>query len=420
MTTRDFDVVIVGAGPAGLAAAEIAALGKQRVALIDENPQIGGQIWRSCQGKLALHAKVHHGLLTKETAHASKVTIIPNATIFDAPARNQLLAQTPTGPTRIHYKDLILATGARELFLPFPGWTLPNVCGAGGLQALVKSGLDIKGKRVVVSGSGPLILEVARYLLSKGADVLMVAEQTRRSRFFKFASTTAMHPAKAYQGLKILAKTGALLRFDSWVTAAHGDQKLQGVTVRTSRGEQRIDCDYLACAYGLVPNTELPRLLGCEMNGDFVRADKNQQTSIPNVYAAGELTGIGGTDASLVEGRIAGAATTGMRHLPETYFRKRRTTQRFTQALEEAFRIRPEILRLATDETIVCRCEDVTLAQLRYQPTLRDAKLQTRCTMGPCQGRICAPAMQHLFDWPSDSIRPPISPVPLESLLDSN
>jgi NADPH-dependent 2,4-dienoyl-CoA reductase/sulfur reductase-like enzyme len=414
---REFDVVVLGAGPAGLAAAEMAALGKGRVALLDENPEVGGQIWRATQGKLSPWARVHLRQLTHPNPQASPVAVISRCSIFDAPTPGRLLALTANGPTRIHYESLILATGARELFLPFPGWTLPGVFGAGGLQALVKSGLSVKNKNVVVAGSGPLILEVARYLIAKGANVRAVLEQTSAKRFLKFSFSAALHPSKAFQGLGILAKTRHALLLDSWIIAAHGERQLESVTIHTPKGQRHIPCDYLACAFGLVPNLELPRLIGCDVASGFINVDDYQRTTVENVYAAGELTGIGGTDAAIVQGRIAGASTTKAPHLAEAYFRKRNNTRRFTAALAEAFDLRPEVLQLPNDDTIICRCEDVTLGQLRHQPTARDAKLQTRCGMGPCQGRICGPVLQALLDHSPDTLRPPILPVPMSSLL---
>ena len=153
------DILIVGAGPAGLAAAVSASAHKQSVTILDDNPHPGGQIWRG-------EAQTPHNQLAAgwlKRVSATNAQFINGARIFAQAENKALLAETPYGTLALCYQKLILATGARERFLPFPGWTLPNVLGAGGLQALVKSGLPIADKRVIVAGSGPLLLAVAAY-----------------------------------------------------------------------------------------------------------------------------------------------------------------------------------------------------------------------------------------------------------------
>src|SRR5262249_22712176 len=180
------------------------------------------------------------------------------------------------------YDSLVLATGARERFLPFPGWALPHVVGAGGLQAIAKSGLPIAGKRVVVAGSGPLLLAVAKYLRAHGAEVPLVAEQASQWSLVKFALE---HPGKLVQGLAL--RVGVRYLTSCWpVSAAPGS-----VTLRRGNRRWTEGCDYLACGFGLIPNTEVAELLGCRMSRTGVAVDEHQQTSIPGVYAAGEVTG---------------------------------------------------------------------------------------------------------------------------------
>ena len=145
-----FDVAVVGAGPAGIAAALAAADSGSTVGLIDDNPAAGGQIWRGAQNAPRHSASS----IWLDRLNKSAVQIVRGARVFHA-ANGELAAESDDSAIQISYGKLILATGARELFLPFPGWTLPNVMGAGGLQALVKSGLDISGKRIVIAGTGP-------------------------------------------------------------------------------------------------------------------------------------------------------------------------------------------------------------------------------------------------------------------------
>jgi NADPH-dependent 2,4-dienoyl-CoA reductase/sulfur reductase-like enzyme len=163
-----------------------------------------------------------------------------------------------------------------------------------------------------------------------------------------------------------------------------------------------------------VPNTELASLLGCNLRGDFVEVDELQQTSVANVYCAGEPTGIAGLEAALLQGEIAGLACAGQK---TGSLRARNTAQqKFAARLETAFRLRPELRSLPALDTIVCRCEDVPYENLAGRSGWTEAKLQTRCGMGPCQGRICGPATQTLFGWTPKSIRPPLFPVPVSAL----
>ena len=184
---------------------------------------------------------------------------------------------------------------------------------------------------------------------------------------------------------------------------------------RNGRSET-IACDYLACGFHLVPNVELAALIGCRLRNGYVETDEFQQTSVPEVYCVGEPTGIGGLELSRVEGEIAGFTAGGNRDAAGKLFATRRRLQKFAGALDRTFRIRPELRSLPLAQTIVCRCEDVTYARLRQQRSWRAAKLQTRCGMGPCQGRVCGPATQFLFGWISDSVRPPVFPTRFSTL----
>src|SRR6476661_6652159 len=178
-----YDVLIVGAGPAGLAAAWRAATEGLQVAVVDDNPTSGGQIWRGEENQpTSSEAQAWF-----ERFRSVNIRFIRGARIFQQTQPGTLQAETHTGVVELRYANLILATGARERFLPFPGWTLPNVMGAGGLQALVKTGLKIAGKKVVIAGSGPLLLAVADYLTRKGANVLMIAEQASSMQLARFA-----------------------------------------------------------------------------------------------------------------------------------------------------------------------------------------------------------------------------------------
>ena len=413
MKTLAVEVLVVGAGPAGLAAAGAAATAGCQIGLVDDNPFAGGQIWRQ-----AAQASVKPEAARWVTrARRPNVHLLTNTRIIAAPRTGELLAGCAEEPIALCYDRLILATGARERFLPFPGWTLPGVFGAGGLQALVKGGLPIAGKRVVVAGSGPLLPAVAAYLRAAGAHVPLVAEQASLLRLAGFAVPVAGDAHK----LREAAGYGWTLRrtrfrTSSWVVRARGAGRVEAVDMHTSAGDWCIPCEYLACGFGLVPNLELPALLGCRITGTGVWTNAWQQTSVPEIYCAGESTGIGGLDSALVEGQIAGLAATGQWGEARASFQRRGRARRFARSLDRAFALRRELTSLPADGTIVCRCEDVTYGELRRHESWRSAKLQTRCGMGPCQGRICGTAATWLFGWTTDRPRPPISPVLLGNL----
>ncbi|HWX94904.1 MAG TPA: FAD/NAD(P)-binding oxidoreductase [Terriglobales bacterium] len=408
-----FDVLVVGAGPAGMAAAACSGQCGVRVGLVDDNFSPGGQIWRSeSAGRPAPEAA---GWL--ERLRAARVEPLCGVRVFDAPDPGVLLAETADDLCELQYDKLILATGARERFLPFPGWTLPNVMGAGGFQALVKNGLPIRGKRVVVAGTGPLLLAVASHLRKHGAELAMVSEQASWGSLARFGVALTAQPAKMVQALQ-LKRDLAGVRFatGSWPVAAEGNNVLERVTISRRGQSETVACHYLACGFHLVPNTELASLVGCQIESAFVRVDDFQRTSVPEVFCAGEPTGIGGVELALVEGQIAGLVSGGRIAEARNLFAQRKKLRHFAAALDDAFQLRPELRDLPSAETTVCRCEDVPYSRLQAHPTWRAAKLQTRCGMGPCQGRVCGPATQFLFDWTPDSVRPPIFPARVESL----
>ncbi|ADW71025.1 FAD/NAD(P)-dependent oxidoreductase [Granulicella tundricola] len=413
------DVLVIGAGPAGIAAATAAGENGREVIVLDDNAAPGGQIWRG--GVEAPVAKPGGGEdAAKDKAIArlkrSGAELLSGYRVFDAQSSSTVQAIHQNQTDRFSYKHLVLATGARERFLPFPGWTLPGVFGAGGLQALVKGGFPVKGKRVVVAGTGPLLLAVAAHLKAYGAKVVCVAEQASVSQLAPFAASLWSHPAKVWQGVHYRATLASTpYRNGCWPVAATSNQDASALSsVTLSDGKRTWDepCDLLACGFHLVPNTELASLLGCELEGAFVKVDEQQRTSLPEVFCAGEPTGIAGLEAALIQGEIAGLTCAGK---PTSQLKKRAAAERgFGQRLEKAFALRPEVLKLATPQTIVCRCEDVPLGKISGHIGWTDAKLQTRCGMGPCQGRICGPAVEALLGWRPVSIRQPLYPVPLE------
>jgi len=414
---RHYDMLVIGAGPAGLAAASTAAAHGMRTGLVDMQPRAGGQVWRH---------DVRHGApyaarrALARTARAG-VEWLAGTQVVDAEA-GRLRLERGDGVLDASYGDLVLATGARELLLPFPGWTLPGVSGAGGLQALAKQGYPVGGKRVLVAGSGPLLLAAAATLRRHGAHVLGIVEQAPRAQVLRFARNLWRWPARAVQAAYLQAQLVGVPRLDGHcVVAAHGNDRLEGVELEDAAGQRRrIPCDLLGVGFGLLPNVELAMLLGCalESAGSHlrVRVDALQQTSVNHVYAVGEACGIGGLQSARLEGAIAAHAACGQAGQARALLRRRDRARRFAAALAQTFELQPRVRELATPDTLVCRCEDVPLAALDGFAEARDAKLATRCGMGACQGRICGAALAALGRFPHDGGRPPLFPARLATL----
>jgi D-hydroxyproline dehydrogenase subunit alpha len=463
------DVVVVGAGPAGLAAACRAAEAGASVVLLDEAPAPGGQIWRRLTTRLARgwserFAKSGARFLARATV-IDVIAAPPGATPGGAP-NGASAPDAPAGAAgapgatllvdhagrglRVEAPRLVIATGARERFLPFPGWTLPNAVGVGGAQALLKSGAVLAGRRMVIAGSGPLLLPVAAALARAGARIALVAEQAPAGAVARFAAGLWRHPRLLAQAVRYRAAFWrAPYRCGTWVSAACGDgstAEVREATLTDGRRSWREPCDLLACAYGLVPNLRLARLLGCALCGSgsrrVVRVDALQRTSVAGVYCAGEPTGIGGLELALLTGQIAGIDAAGAaitaraasaaeaadaascaagapppaRELASLQ-RRRDRHRAYAAALDRAFQPRAELRELPAPETLVCRCEDVPLGKLDPAWSPRQAKLYTRAGMGPCQGRVCGPALELLRGWDEpDTVRAPLEPVPLATL----
>jgi len=396
-----------------MAAAVRAAECGVEVGIVDDNATLGGQIWRGESDD----GENQDAIRWSEMLRTAGVTKLCGKRVFDQPEARVLFAEGDDDLCELRYRNLILATGARERFLPFPGWTLPNVMGAGGLQAMVKSGLPIRGKRVVVGGTGPLLLAVAACLRKHGAEIPIICEQASSSMLARFSMALLAQPAKIAQGIQLKRElAGVPFAANSWPLAARGRQELESVTISRRGKSETIECDYLACGFHLVPNLELQQLLGCQIREGYVHVDEFQRTTVEGVFCAGEPTGIGGVELAIIEGQIAGLVAGGGLEKARLLFRDRDKRRRFARRLDHTFRLRPELKNLPSAETLVCRCEDVSYSRLQQQTSWRSAKLQTRCGMGPCQGRVCGPATQFLFKWEPDSVRPPVFPARVASL----
>lgn len=409
------DLLIIGAGPAGMAAALAAAPSGACIVIVDDNPAPGGQIWRD-----GPHAGLPAAAMQRRDAIArcANIRLVSGARVVAAPKPFELLLEDAERGWRMTWKKLILCTGARELLLPFPGWTLPGVTGAGGLQALIKSGLPVAGERIVIAGSGPLLLAVAATATKAGARVVRIAEQASLKAVAGFAAQLARWPGKAMQSLGLF---NTAYRTGSHVLSVQGESRVVSVRLlRGASGVEDIACDRLACGFGLVPNTELGQHLGCAVvmhHGTAALAvDTAQATSVPGIYAAGENTGVGGSDRALIQGAIAGHAAVGATAQADALRPQLTRWEAFAAALHHSFTLAEPLRQLAAPDTLVCRCEDVAHSALVRREGWADAKLHTRCGMGACQGRVCGAATQFLFGWTSNAPRPPLSPVRIATL----
>jgi len=388
-----YDVAVVGGGPAGLAAAAAATGGDARVVVVDAAPRLGGQFWPHRSGAeppalWRLRSAAYH---------------LPDAPVwFAEPAPTTgFRLHTPAGI--VTADRVVLATGAHDRSVPFPGWTLPGVVTVGAAQALLKAHGVLVGRRVAVAGAGPFLLAVAAGLATAGADVVGVFEAGHLRGYAKHR----LPSAKLAEGARyaaVLARHRVPYRRGHAVIAAHGTDVLEAITVAGRSRERRIDVDALAISYGFTPQVELAVALGCGTHVDrdgslVVTVDADQRTSVSGVYAAGEITGVGGADLAQLEGRIAGRAA-AMKVLDPGTRRQRAKVRRFAQAMHDVHR-RPSWIEQLGDDTLVCRCEEVPYAEVRKAIELgatdtRAVKLLCRAGMGWCQGRICGPAVAEL------------------------
>lgn len=439
-TRLEAEIAVIGAGPAGIAAATRAAEAGRRVVVVDEGPRPGGQIWRHLsRDRLPRAARTWLARLD-----ASGARILPGASVVDIEpvgraagdpgtrsdggpdptARSGLgsgfrLAVERRGePVAVEAEKVIVATGARERFLPFPGWTLPNVVGVGGAQALLKSGAPFAGRRVVVAGSGPLLPAVAASLRAADARIAIVAEQAPAPAVLRFAARLSRSPGKLAEAVRYgWTLRGVEYRPGTWVARADGDAVVREATLSDGRRRWTVPCDVLCTGFGLVPNLQTAAALGCETLDGAVRVDALQRTSVPGVWCAGEPTGVAGVEAALLEGEIAGYAAAGREREARRLFAARDRQRTFGRWIEAAFAPRTELRALPDAGTVVCRCEDVALGRIRPGWDARQARLYVRAGMGPCQARICGPALEFLCGWTPDAARPPVAPASVAALL---
>ncbi|WP_424215359.1 NAD(P)/FAD-dependent oxidoreductase [Streptomyces sp. BI20] len=459
------DLAIVGAGPAGLAAADTAARAGLRVLLLDGAAHPGGQYWRGPDPALGARRpeRLHHHradrarLLAALDAHrrTGAVRFLPGRQVWAVTGEAgawtvHTTATVPAGTgvggeggsdaglTVLPARALLLAAGAFERQHPFPGWTLPGVLGAGGAQALLKGQLVVPGRRVVVAGTGPLLLAVADSLAAAGVRVPAVVESAGAGDWLRRAGALLRSPDKLVEGARFglgLARRATRVLTGHAVVAAHGTDRVEAVTVARVDGSgrpvpgtgRRVPCDALAVGHGLLPRLDLAVTLGCAVRtgpdgAPALRVDGRQATDVPGIWAAGETCGVAGVGAALAEGEIAALAVAG-RPVPAGALRRRDRQREFADAVATVHRPRPGAVAALPAHTEVCRCEGVTAGEIRTAAAdlgggdVRTVKLLTRAGMGWCQGRTCGPTVAALCGRPPTPDRRPLAdPVPLSEL----
>jgi thioredoxin reductase len=455
----EFDAVIVGMGPAGMAAAtELANLGVT-TAVIDENPAPGGQIYRQPSpeftitdpGFTGVGHKRGHRLIEDFRMCQDKLTVFSEAYIWGV-FKGEGLAVTCNGKTSlIGFKKLLLAEGAMERSIPFPGWTLPGIMMLGGLQRLIVHERILPGKTYLLAGNSPLLLPVAASILKAGGKIVSLCYPEPIWHYSKLIRPLMRKPSLAmeildyyFQTLKDSVRTLSPYA----VVNASGENRVESVTVakvddnwRPMAGtEKQFQVDAVGISYGFLPCARLARLCDCEHIYDHElmhwkpRIDPFMQTNRTGIYVAGDSAGIGGADLAEVEGRIAavhiaaelGFISDGEHDRQEkALFKKRKRIESYVRVFNSVFAPKTGLYKAIDEETTVCRCEQVTAGEVlegirNGYRNINEIK-RTRFGMGLCQGRVCESIVSQLMicqGIPENEIgfmnlRPPLSPMPL-------
>jgi len=460
---REVDVLVVGAGPAGLSAALAARQAGAEVLVLDERLQSGGQFYKplapSQQAPRPADRQFADGLALEREVRAAGVTVAQGAQVWAAFSAHEVSALIDGRATNIRCRQLVIAPGAYERPVPFPGWTLPGVMTTGAAQTLARAYRVAPGRRVVIAGNGPLNLQLAAELLAGGAQVLAVLESAASpslSRDWRQLLTTARTaPDLVRQGWAYLRQLRAHKVPVLWrhaVVAAEGDGELQAVQAvaldaqgkATGAPPIRFEADTLCLGYGFIPSTELARMLGCahrvvdrHLGYLATVTAENGATSLPDVFVVGDGADMGGSRVALARGTLAGRAAArklGLSAPPAVAPAKTRARLRqaecFQQALWSLYEAPPVALAAVSDDTLLCRCEEITFGSVRAQiragrDTLAALKRNTRLGMGRCQGRYCAATAARLVSEMTGrpleveqyfAPRPPAKPVPAGAL----
>ncbi|MDP6705906.1 MAG: NAD(P)/FAD-dependent oxidoreductase [Alphaproteobacteria bacterium] len=450
--SRRVELAIVGAGPAGLAAATLAAELGLETLVLDEQAVPGGQIYRNVEGVAAnrpadldlLGPDYARGLEIVWDFRGSGAEYLPESAVFEVKAGGGIGIVRRGAAELIRADQVLIAAGAMERPVPIPGWTLPGVMTAGAAQTLLKASDLVPEGPTVIAGSGPLVPLVAVQLARAGVELRAVLQTTPRARIAAGLPQLARNLTngelwKGVVWLRELKRTGIpLIEVDG--VAAEGEGRLAAVRYRAKGVEKTIPAETLLLHEGVVPNLQLSRAAGCGHRWDDRQrcwrpeTDAFGETGVEGLAVAGDCAGIGGAVAAGHLGCLAALGAAARQGRIETAERDRRADAE-RRALRRAMAIRPLLDRLFRpadamvvpddDTTVVCRCEEVTVAEIRAvaglgAPGPNQAKAFTRAGMGPCQGRMCGLTVAELMARAHGTtpaaighyrIRPPVKPV---------
>lgn len=457
------DILVVGGGAGGLNAARSAAQAGVQVLLVDERPLPGGQYYKQPLPIPALaeeHAsdpQFADGRALIAAAEAAGVTILRDAQVFGAFEPLELLIFDGNASRLCRPKRLIVAAGAYERGLPVPGWTMPGVMTTGAAQTLLRSYRVLAGARVLIAGNGPLNLQVALEMARAGAKIIAVVELARRPGTWAIPALGGMlvsTPALALRGARYLVELWRrripLMYGSVLAGVARQDNSLTALVKRwpAERDDagRRLEADAVCMGYGFVPSNEILRSLGCAQRFDPDRGqlvterDRNGRTSVAAIYAVGDCAGLGGALAAEAEGIIAGLAAARSLSLAQRAADRRAESRarsalarhrRFQTGLWRLYRAPRLTTELATPETTICRCEELSLAEIEANAepgstSVGALKRRTRAGMGPCQGRYCGPILaalsaaregRALDEGGYLAPRPPVKPVRIGDIV---
>ena len=435
------DVLVVGAGPAGLSAARDLARAGANVIVADERLQAGGQFFKPLAPSQAaerrhLDRQFRDGMALHEAVLQAGARILNETTVWAAFSATDVAAVVAGRSTLFRPRRLVLATGAYEQSLPVPGWTLPGVMTVGALQSLARSYRVAPGERIVIAGNGPLCLQTAAELLDGGANVVAVLESASRptaASLPEFLQAGLADPVLLSKGIALVSRLKPLLHWRRRVTRLLGDNRVR----RLEAAELALDADIVALGYGFSSSSELARSLGCRHR--FVArgsgsmetvTDADGRTTIPEVFAIGDGARFAGAQAAMAAGSIAASAIARDLGLPAAEPRRARkrlaAARRFQSALWRLFEAAPQQAAAIDSAALVCRCEEVNAGAMRGAVkaghcTPAALKRATRAGMGRCQGRYCGPIIARICSGEPGEFdlfapRPPARPVPIRAL----
>lgn len=452
------ELAIIGAGPAGLAAAITAGDLGVKATLFDEGSGPGGQIYRAIEDagsrpeRLALLGEDYaRGGDLAQRFRASGSRYLSGHSVFDIAPDGGFGVNGPDGARWIAAKRVIIAPGAMERPVPVPGWTLPGVMGAGAAQTLLKGSGLVPSTPVVLAGSGPLVVLIARQLLAAGARIEAVLDTTPRANF---NSAALLFPSAFFAGndlrkglawLREVKRSGVAWHKGVSGIRIEGKEAVEAISFSAGGRSQRIACRLVLLHEGVIPNVQLSMAAGIEHEFDDAqwcwrpRADGFGRTGLEPILVAGDGAGIGGADLAADAGELAAlAAAVDLGRLAAGDLQTRArpvmarmgAKRRVRRFLDTLYRPRREVLAPPDDETVVCRCEEVTAGELRRVaamgcPGPNQAKAFTRCGMGPCQGRMCgltaaavlaAAGGRSMVEVGHLRIRPPVKPITVGEL----